>query len=415
LKADIDRLMADRGFLALIVTGGEEFNTARYYLCNGAPITHGTVFRPQGGQGLLVCSGIELAVAAESGLPVKTAAELGYFDRLAETKGDRLEATALHWRDVLRSLGISSGKIALYGTWQINKSIALYQRLCDSLREYELVVEPGRSLIEEAMLSKDADELARIHSVAERTNEVMSLTWDTLASLRPDGDFLLDEGGQRVTIGDIKALVRRELMARGLQDTHMIFAQGADAGHPHKRGDDASPLQIGQAIVFDLFPCELGGGYHHDMTRTWCIGTAPPELQAAYETVMEAFDIALESYGLQKPAHLMQRAVQDYFERAGHATTRSDPKTSAGYTHSLGHGVGINIHEGPAISHLQENEQFQVGNVLTIEPGLYYPERGFGVRVEDLFFISEQGELQSLSPFHKDLVIPIQGIQGTET
>ena len=170
------------------------------------------------------------------------------------------------------------------------------------------------------------------------------------------------------------------------------------------------PLRLGQAIVFDLFPRELGGGYHHDMTRTWCIGYAPPEVQADYDTVMEAFDIGVEAFGLNKPTHLMQEAVLDHFESKGHATTRTDSATMEGYIHTLGHGVGIEIHERPSISHLRRDEVCQIGNVLTIEPGVYYPERGYGVRVEDLFIVDEHGELVSLTPFRKDLVIPLRHI-----
>lgn len=408
MKSDIDRLMRERELDAIIVTGGEEFNTARYYLSNGARITHGTIFKVAGRQALLVCNRMEVEEAAKSGLEVLTDVELGYYKRYKEAEGDSLKATTLHWSDVLRRLGLSSGRIGLYGAWQVNKTIALFLALTADLPGYEFVAEAEKTLIEEAMLTKDADEIARLKSVAERTNAVMALAWDFIAGLRRDGDFLADDAGRRVTIGDVKDLVRRELMARGLEDTNMIFALGREAGFPHNRGEEDMPLRFGQAIVFDLFPRELGGGYHHDMTRTWCIGEAPAAVREAYNTVMEAFDIGVEAFGLNKPTHLMQEAALDHFERAGHATIRSDPSTMEGYHHTLGHGVGIDIHERPSISHLRRDDICQIGNVLTIEPGLYYPERGFGVRIEDLFVIDDKGELVSLTPFRKDLVIPLK-------
>ena len=413
MKSDLDRLMLERELDAIIVTGGEEFNSARYYLSDGAQITHGSIFKLRDKPALLVCSRMELEEAAKSGLDVKTDAELGYYDRLKEAEGDSFKATALHWSDVLNCLGLSAGRVGLYGAWQINKTIALYRVLSEVLGAYEFVVEEKATLIEAAMLTKDADEISRLRSVAQRTNAAMETAWNRIANLRADGEFLLDEGDRRVTIGDIKDLVRRELMARGLEDTNMIFAQGRDAGFPHSRGEAEMPLQIGQAIVFDLFPRELGGGYHHDMTRTWCIGYAPPEVQAVYDTVMEAFDISVEAYGLNKPTRLMQEAVLDHFESKGHATTRTDSGTMEGYLHSLGHGVGIDIHEAPSISHIRRDDVFQIGNVLTIEPGLYYPERGYGVRVEDLFVVDESGELVSLTPFRKDLVIPLKHSGGS--
>ncbi len=408
MKSDIDRLMRERELDAIIVAGGEEFNTARYYLSNGARITHGTIFKTLGKPALLVCNRMELEEAAKSGLRVMTDVELGYYDRYQETEGDSIRAAVLHWGDALRRLGLSAGRVGLYGAWQVNKTIALYEALKSGLAAYEFVAEAENTLFEEAMLTKDAAEIARLKSVAERTNAVMELAWDFIAGLRRDGDYLLAEAGPRVTIGDVKDLLRRELMARGLEDTDMIFAQGRDAGFPHNRGEADMPLQVGQAIVFDFFPRELGGGYHHDMTRTWCIGYAPPEVRQAYDTVMAAYDISIEAFGLNKPTCLMQEAVLDHFEKAGHPTSRSDPSTMKGYVHSLGHGVGIDIHERPSISHLRQDDICQIGNILTIEPGLYYPERGFGVRVEDLFVVDDRGQLISLSPFRKDLVIPLQ-------
>lgn len=407
MKSDIDRLLRERDLDAFIVFGGEEFNAARYYLSSGANITHGTIVKARDGEALLVCSGIEYAEAQKSGLPVKTSAELGYFQRLQETENKATEATALLFGDLLREIGVQSGRVGLYGAWQVNKTIALYQLLA-AQSQYEFVAESSPTVIETAMLTKDADEIARMKSVARRCNAVMQAAWDFIADLRSEGDCLLDEAGRRVTIGMVKDLVRRELMARGLEDTGMIFAQGADGGSPHSRGQADMPLQIGQAIVFDLFPREQGGGYHHDMTRTWCIGFAPPKVQTAYDMVMEAFDIAVETYGLNKPTHIMQETVQDHFEARGHATSRSDPATLCGYMHSLGHGVGIDIHEAPSLSHLARQDIFQVGNVFSIEPGLYYPERGFGLRVEDLFVIDSAGELVSLTTFRKDLVIPLR-------
>jgi Xaa-Pro aminopeptidase len=83
------------------------------------------------------------------------------------------------------------------------------------------------------------------------------------------------------------------------------------------------------------------------------------------------------------------------------------PNTIEGYVHSLGHGVGLKIHERPKISHLFPDDKLSSGSVISIEPGLYYPERGFGVRVEDLMLIDETGKLTPLTQFRKDLVLPL--------
>ena len=137
MKSDIDRLMLERNLDAIIVHGGEEFNAARYYLSNGAQITHGTIFKLRDKPALLVCSRMELEEALKSGLEVKTDADLDYHERYKESEGDSIKATGLHWQDVLQMLGLNSGRIGLYGVWQINQTIALYRysdQSADSLR-----------------------------------------------------------------------------------------------------------------------------------------------------------------------------------------------------------------------------------------------------------------------------------------
>ena len=97
----------------------------------------------------------------------------------------------------------------------------------------------------------------------------------------------------------------------------------------------------------------------------------------------------------------------DFFEARGHKTQRSHPGTQEGYVHSLGHGIGLNVHEAPAISERSKN-QVQAGNVITIEPGLYYPDRGWGVRVEDAVYVDAQGSLHKLTDFPYDFVLPVK-------
>jgi Xaa-Pro aminopeptidase len=89
---------------------------------------------------------------------------------------------------------------------------------------------------------------------------------------------------------------------------------------------------------------------------------------------------------------------------------RSHPGNQEGYVHGLGHGIGLDIHEAPRFTHLESNTTIlQPGHVVTIEPGLYYPERGFGVRIEDAVAFNEAGELVWLTNYPYDLVIPMKG------
>ncbi|MCA9887457.1 MAG: aminopeptidase P family protein [Anaerolineae bacterium] len=409
MKSDIQRLMAERGLDAIYVGGGEGYSDVRDYLANGAHITGGVIIIKQGSDPILIVNGMEIEEAKASGLQAVTYGDMGYMQAVAQITDPTIRAVKMVEMS-LKHAGVESGRVGMYGRDAINNTIALVNALNDQLPDYEFVGELHPSLFSEAMLTKDPDEMERLLDVARRTCEVLEATWDYIAghSATDDG-VVIDEDGTPLTIGDIKRYVRRALLDRELQDTGMIFAQGRDAGFPHSRGQVDMPLKLGQSIVFDLFPQELGGGYHHDVTRTWSIGYASDAVKNIYDQVMQAFDISVEAYGLGKPTHMMQEAVLDFFEGNGHPTQRSQPGAMSGYVHSLGHGLGLNIHEGPSISHLRREDVFQIGNCVTIEPGLYYPDDGLGVRVEDTFVVTEQGELQSITPFKKDLVLPLRG------
>jgi Xaa-Pro aminopeptidase len=264
------------------------------------------------------------------------------------------------------------------------------------------------SLFDAAALTKDADELARIRRVAADTSAVLAETWAFISAHRAEGDRVVSAAGVPLTIGAVKRFVRRALFDRDLEERDMIFAQGRDGGFPHSRGNADDVLRTGQAIIFDLFPFEAGGGFHHDCTRTWSIGYAAPEVERAYAQVIEAFDLAVDTFRVGMTGKQLQVAVQDHLEAYGHPNTRSQPGTTSGYMHSLGHGVGIAIHERPSLNHLSEDVLLP-GMVISIEPGLYYPDQGFGVRVEDLFYVDESGALVGLTDFHKQLVLPLTG------
>lgn len=400
--------MAERNLDAFIVATEESYNAVRDYLTNGARITGGYVLKRRDAPALLVVGGMEVEEARASGLTVRTREELGFVDLMRQYQDQPTLRRAMWWQTMLQAADITGGRVGVYGAGDLNVYRAVFKALDEHLPGYEFAGETGMTLFDEAMLTKDADEIARLESVAARTNEVLRLTWDYIAGHRADGDAVITADGDPLTVGDVKRFVRRALVERELEDTGMIFAQGRDGGFPHSRGTDDQPLQQGQPIVFDLFPRELGGGYHHDMTRTWCLGYAPDDVREIYETVLEAFDRAIEMTKAGADGKALQEAVLDYFEGLGHPTQRSTPGTDKGYVHSLGHGVGLNIHERPRLSHLA-GDPLHKGSVVTIEPGLYYPERGVGMRIEDMVYIDENGAVVTLTDFPKDLVLPLTG------
>jgi Xaa-Pro aminopeptidase len=176
------------------------------------------------------------------------------------------------------------------------------------------------------------------------------------------------------------------------EDHETILSIGRDAAIPHSRGNPRDPIREGVPIVLDIFPSDKASGYFFDLTRTFCLGPIPDELRRIHADVLEAFALARDAMRPGTPAGSYQDLVCDFFEGKGYPTARANPATTEGYVHGLGHGVGLEVHEKPSFSLLPPNRDLiEVGDVVTIEPGLYFPDRAIGVRIEDTFVVREEG------------------------
>ena len=407
MKSDLDRLMAARNLDAIVVEGPDGLHAANpdySYFVGGRAIL-GLIVKKRGAPITLLYNAWEQNEAEQTRLEIIS---LNRWNRraIAEQFPDPLDAAVELRRQIFAELGVS-GRVGVYGTVKAGAHLALVRGLERAVPGLEIVAEYERDIITDARLTKDPEELEALRRVGRKTCEVVQAAVDFIRSGREQDGGLVDEGGRPITIGHVKALIERELAARGLEAHHTIFAQGRDAGLPHAGGEPEQQLMLGQAIVFDIFPREPGG-YYHDMTRTFAIGYAPPELQAAYDTVLGAFELVTGELEMGAPCKPYQDMVCRYFEEHGHETVGTTYPLEEGYIHSLGHGVGLEVHEDPRFPALQDRGDFlQPGAVFTIEPGLYYPSRGFGVRIEDTFYLAPDGTIESLTPFPKDLVIPL--------
>jgi Xaa-Pro aminopeptidase len=408
MRSDLDALMQSRNFDAFIIPPIELESPQRTYI-TGVIRANALVIKKRGQDPILIVNHMEAEEAAKSGLPVMTydAFEIDKINR--EHGRGTSEAFRALWERILMQLGIT-GRITLFGVAEAQSLL----RLVNILKglDLELALDGNPSLLDLASETKDAQEIALMRQVGEATCAVLQATWDWLSGHQEQAGQVIDATtGVPLTIGAVKAFVRSQLLAHGLEETKaMIFAQGRDAGIPHSAGEDEQILRTGESIIFDLFPRQLGGGYYHDVTRTWCLSFARPDVQTAYEQVLEVFHRSLTSIALGQPTRDIGRQVCEWFEALGHPTRLHTDGAQEGYIHALGHGLGLEVHESPTISHTSsEKNIFRAGNVLTIEPGLYYPSRGFGVRVEDTVYLDEAGQLHNLTPFRYDLVLPLQG------
>lgn len=411
MRSDIDNLMEQAGHDFLLIRGPSVSNPNMMYFTGHAHLTSATLIKKRGEMAILICNPMERDEAAKSGLRVKNLDDYEPAKRIEAAGGDTIQASAEILHMAFDEFDVR-GQGALYGRQEIGEAYSLMRRVEDSVPGVKLVGEArGRGVLASARTSKDANEVERIRNIGRITTAVASEIADFLTSQRVRGETLIDGEDQPVTIGAVRRLIDLHLARLGADNPDgTIFAMGHDAGVPHSVGQDAQALRLGQPIIFDLYPCEPGGGYYFDFTRTWCLGHAPDEVQQAYQDVLDVHQTLLKTLHTGRACREFQTMACDLFEAGGHPSVRSDPQSENGYVHSLGHGLGLEVHEAPSFSGLSTNPDIlEPGSVITLEPGLYYPERDLGVRLEDTLWMRPDGTPDVLAEYPLDLVLPVKG------
>jgi Xaa-Pro aminopeptidase len=239
----------------------------------------------------------------------------------------------------------------------------------------------------------------RVEEAAEGVVAAMRVVASMLAATEERaGELVL--GGELLRIARLREAVRLEFALRGLSEPHgNILAPGSAAGVPHTQGESAHVLHVGEPLVVDLYP---RGEIFSDCTRTFCVGEPAEAFRDAYEAVLAALGQAHELCRPGVRGWDLQDRTCDLFEGRGYATLRSHPETNVGYVHGLGHGVGYELHEYPSFrQHAGDEGLLEEGDLLTLEPGLYDVDQGYGVRLEDLCSLGPDG-LINLTPLPYD-------------
>jgi Xaa-Pro aminopeptidase len=399
--------MEKRDLDAFVVTGKAHGNPAMTYMTNGANLTQAWIIQRRGEEPILLCSPIERDEAASSGLTVVTFNKYDHLSILRENE-DQLAASVELYKRVFADLGVR-GRVGFYGKADSGRAWTLLNTLNAQLENVTVYGDFETTLIDEARATKDATEAARIKEMGRHTTTIVGRTIEFLRAHQAKEELLLQGNGKPLTIGRVHEEISRFLAEERLEDPEgFIFSIGRDAGVPHSKGRAEDVVALGQTIVFDIFPRESGSGYFFDMTRTFCLGYAPPEVEDAYQVVKQCTDMLIDAYAVGQEARRYQQMTCEFFEERGHPTIASDSKTKEGYVHSVGHGLGLAIHEEPRFSDNPSNtDVLRPGHVFTCEPGLYYPEQGYGIRIEDVIWIDDEGGVHNLTGFPKELVIEI--------
>lgn len=319
-----------------------------------------------------------------------------FFDRIVSTekiRGRLKSKTVRPPMSVLLSAWLREEKV---GKVQVPGDFPL--GLAETLRRRRVKVEvcngdifPERAIKTEAELQEikranrcSAAGLARVREILEAA---------TIGSRQ-----ILRWGGTVLTSEILQQEIAIACLRSGGEAGRVIAAGGDQACDPHCEG--RGPLRANELIIVDIFPRLIQSGYHGDMTRTFLKGKADEAQKRLVKTVREAQRKALKTACAQVSGEAVHAEVVRYFKAQGYET-RLDGETPTGFFHGTGHGLGLAVHEAPRVSpgapRLKENQ------VVTIEPGLYYPGIG-GCRIEDVVVIREKtADLLSRSPYRWEI------------
>ena len=352
---------------------------------------------------------MEREEAAATGLLLITPEEL---ETLRAAREAPEPAAYLAWviSRALAASGVAPGRVALAGLAPAGE----IHCACAALARHGWEWVAGNELVRLVRKRKTAPELAAIRRAADATVDVMRALAARLAAAvarvagpgEAGGELWLD--GRPLTVGRLRAEAARLLADRGVEQPHgNILAPGGEGGVPHSAGSDGRPLRAGEPLIVDLFP---RGAWRErplmfaDCTRTLCAGEPPPALARAHAAVLRALAAARSLAAPGARGWDLQEAVCLTFEEAGYATPLRQPGTTIGYVHNLGHGIGYELHELPIFRKVAGAEGVLAeGDVFTLEPGLYDPAAGYGVRLEDLCYLGPDGLLEVLTPLPYDL------------
>jgi Xaa-Pro aminopeptidase len=334
-------------------------------------------FKKPGDPGVIIVSQMELGRASrEASAAVMTRTQAG-LPGILKKENDPYRATA-------KMIAGQVGKKILVPP---NFPIALANALSNHCT---LLVDSGTVQLMRAKKSKN--EILLMKNVQKVTEKAMGCAISLIKSASVKKGILhIDQ--KPLTAEHIKFSMHSLLLQHGCSAVDTIVSCGEDTATPHISG--SGPLKSDEPIVIDLFPVEEKSGYYADMTRTVVRGEPSPNILEMYDNLREAKQLGISHIKAGASAADIHLAVVDFFKDQGYESN------TRGFVHNLGHGVGLQVHELPTVG--PAGKTLASGNVITIEPGLYYPGIG-GVRLEDIGVVTAKG-FENFTVFPEDLIV----------
>ncbi len=246
---------------------------------------------------------------------------------------------------------------------------------------------------------KQPDEVKKISAALMMAEVGMSEAMQVLRATKIGRDRRLFHHNIPLTSEKLRSVIDCAILQASGLAANTIVAGGKQGCDPHERG--FGPLKANEPIIIDIFPRSQKTGYFGDITRTVVRGRASESVRRLYETVQRGQNLAFKKLRAGVATQEVHGAVTGFFEQQGYPTRRHNGRME-GFFHGTGHGLGLEIHEAPRLGKFS-NGKLAAGHVVTIEPGLYYPELG-GVRLEDVALVTRNGA-RNLTRFEKQLEI----------
>ncbi len=271
--------------------------------------------------------------------------------------------------------------------------------VADALRKSGIQVEVSADKLIPKRRKKTAAEIQKITTVQRAATRAMRAAIQCISTSTANERGYLCHGKKRLCSEDVRRVIERSLLDDDCATpADTLVAGGVQAVDPHERGH--GPLRAGEPIIIDIFPRHKESGYWGDITRTVTKGTPSQEAQRMYRAVKAAHAAALSMVRAGVQVRQVHEAAQHTLQAHGFETTVKNG-WGEGFIHSTGHGVGLEIHEAPSVN--LSAVRLRVGDVITVEPGLYYRKFG-GIRIEDTVAVTRAG-YQMLAPCAKKFIV----------
>jgi Xaa-Pro aminopeptidase len=313
---------------------------------------------------------------------------------------DELIARGLRWHELDTELCARAA--ARLGARRLVVPAELPVAVADRLRADGVEVVPDEPEFIRRRRSKNASEVEGVRRAQAAADAGMAAAAELLRTAATR-DGVLTRDGDALTSEAVRGRIRDVCAERGAPaDDDIIVAGGAAGATGHENG--TGPLPAGVPVIVDIWPRDERSGCYCDMTRTFVSGGDPADDVARWHALaLTALERVYERLRPGVTGRELFGAACDVFEGAGELTQRTKPEGETlrdGFFHSLGHGVGLEVHEEPALGRTGA-DPLVPGDVVAIEPGCYRNGYG-GVRLEDLALVTEDG-YERLTDFRYDL------------